>query len=224
MTKGDILGGLIVGTILVVGGVVCVLGWKAMNQDPYTDMHRPTPKPAEEMAVASYEIPSESTPEEALENNAGENTVDSDNSESLSDAVDSSSTPNDTDQEDLSGVMKPDVYEFKNTEDYLSVLREKLVDEGWGEEVPVDVSMDDNTLIIRPDLEAINSKSAVELPALDLAASVAGSYTETVLSIEPYLWDNVTVDFGDIGKVSRSKLEYQENEFGGRYFIIETLD
>lgn len=35
MKKDDILVGLIVATILVVGGIVCVLGWKAMHPEIY---------------------------------------------------------------------------------------------------------------------------------------------------------------------------------------------
>lgn len=59
----------------------------------------------------------------------------------------------------------------------------------------------------------------------DLAWSRTGSITDAILEHTEYFdyWNTVTVDFGDIGKVTYSQDDVETNEFGGRYFPEENF-
>ena len=59
----------------------------------------------------------------------------------------------------------------------------------------------------------------------DLAIFRTGSITDAILELTDYdnQWDTITINFGDIGKITNNKDDMKENEFGGRYFPFENL-
>lgn len=59
----------------------------------------------------------------------------------------------------------------------------------------------------------------------DLAIARTGSITDDILDLTDYdsQWNTITVDFGNIGKITNSKDNIQENEVGGRYFSPENF-
>lgn len=56
----------------------------------------------------------------------------------------------------------------------------------------------------------------------DLALSRTSSITDAILELKDYdeLWETITIDFGDVGHITNSKADMQNNGFG-RYFPAE---
>lgn len=80
-----------------------------------------------------------------------------------------------------------------------------------------DVSLSDGNVCIAVDLsKADTSILSVE----DIAVSRASSITDAFLDISGFddLWDTITIDFGDIGKITVGKDQVKTNEYGMRYF------
>ncbi len=89
------------------------------------------------------------------------------------------------------------------------------------DEAITDVKLEDKNLCVYVDLsKADPSPLTIE----DLAISRTGSITDAILDITEYddLWETITVDFGNVGKVVNSKDSIEENEVG-RYFPTENL-
>lgn len=89
-------------------------------------------------------------------------------------------------------------------------------------ETIVDVVMKDKDLCITVDLSKANPEP---LTMEDLAISRTGLITDAILELTDYdsQWNTITIDFGDIGKITNSKDSIKENEFGGRYFPSENF-
>ena len=56
----------------------------------------------------------------------------------------------------------------------------------------------------------------------DLALSRTSSITDAILELKDYdeLWETITIDFGDVGHITNSKVDMQNNSVG-RYFPAE---
>lgn len=90
------------------------------------------------------------------------------------------------------------------------------------EESIVDVVLKDGDLCVTVDLSNANPEP---LTMEDLAISRTGSITDAILELADYdsHWNTITIDFGDIGKITNSKGDIKENELGGRYFPSENF-
>ena len=89
-------------------------------------------------------------------------------------------------------------------------------------ETITEVVLKDNILSIVVDLSKANPSP---LTIEDLAISRTSSITDDILELKDYddKWKEIVVDFGDIGKITNSKEEIKENEYGLRYFATENF-
>ena len=116
-----------------------------------------------------------------------------------------------------------EVTEVVLTEDaFIAVLKDALAGAvGVGESI-ADVVLKDGDLCVTVDL---SNADPAPLTLADLAWSRAISVTETILEFEEYdvLWETVTLDFGETGKVTCNISDVTSNEYG-RYFPSELFD
>lgn len=91
-------------------------------------------------------------------------------------------------------------------------------DVGHGESI-TDMTLENRDLCVYVDLSGADPSP---LTLEDLAISRTTSITDDILILREYddLWDTITVDFGDIGKIVNHKSNIQTNA-GGRYFQSE---
>lgn len=103
--------------------------------------------------------------------------------------------------------------------DVESVIQNAIAAEG---ESITDVVLNNRDLHVTVDL---SNADLTFLTVKDLAISRASSITDEILDLSDYddLWDTITVDFGDIGKIVCSKDDVTENEYGMRCFPSENL-
>lgn len=87
---------------------------------------------------------------------------------------------------------------------------------GEGESI-TDVSLSDGNVCVVVDLSGTDTSL---LSIEDVAVSRASSITDAFLDISDCddLWESITVDFGDVGKITMNKKDVETNEYGGRYF------
>ncbi len=108
------------------------------------------------------------------------------------------------------------------SEEFVSKIKKKVSDDvGIGEKV-TDVTIADRKVTIFVDI----SKTDTSIVSYeDTAVSRASSITDDFLELKNYydMWDEVVVDFGDIGKVTRNKDDIVDGWFGD-YFKINSLD
>lgn len=83
-----------------------------------------------------------------------------------------------------------------------------------------DVTLENKELCVYVDFSKVDPSP---LTIEDLAISRTSSITDTILELKQYddLWETITVDFGEIGKIKNEKVSLKENEKGGRYFPSE---
>lgn len=99
----------------------------------------------------------------------------------------------------------------------------KVIAGAIGEDESItDVVLKNGDLCIMVDLSKANPEP---LTIEDLAISRTGSITDAILNLTDYdsQWDTITVDFGDVGKITNSKENIEENKYGGRYFRSENF-
>ena len=84
------------------------------------------------------------------------------------------------------------------------------------------VDLTDDILTISVDLSEADTKFVT---LEDLAVVRSQSITDSFLDLEGYddLWSDVIVDFGDLGKVKKSKSDIIESSYG-RYFEITEIE
>lgn len=84
------------------------------------------------------------------------------------------------------------------------------------------VTISDDNLKVSVDLSGADT----DIELSDLAVARAGSVTDEILDHPEYdeYWNTITIDFGGIGNVTRSKEDIKENEYNMRYFEIDELD
>ena len=84
------------------------------------------------------------------------------------------------------------------------------------------VDLTGGTLTISVDLSEADTSI---VPLEDLAVARASSITDYFLELEEYedLWNEVIIDFGDLGKVKKSKSDIVESSYG-RYFEITKIE
>lgn len=87
-------------------------------------------------------------------------------------------------------------------------------------EVIKDVTFENKELCVYVDFSKVDP---APLTIEDLAISRTSSITDAILELKQYddLWETITVDFGEVGKIKNEKAGIQENENGGRYFPSE---
>lgn len=102
-------------------------------------------------------------------------------------------------------------------EDFVSIIKEAIQDDVGEDEYISDVTLKNNDLIVYVNLSNVD----IKFPLEDLAIARAGDITDTILDFDQYddLWNEITIDFGYIGKVKKSKSDIVENPYG-RYFKI----
>ena len=110
----------------------------------------------------------------------------------------------------------------KNTSgDFIDDVKNAIVGAvGKGESI-TDVKLNDKDLCIYVDINKTDTVLTLE----DLAISRTSSITDDILDLKGYdeLWETITVDFGDIGKITNSKADIATNDYGLRYFPIENF-
>lgn len=103
------------------------------------------------------------------------------------------------------------------TDEYVKAVKSEIQSAiNSKDETITDVTLKNGDLRVIVDLsEADPSPLTIE----DLAISRAQSITDSILTIEGYddLWNTITVDFGNIGKITNNKDDIKENAYG-RYF------
>ena len=90
------------------------------------------------------------------------------------------------------------------------------------DEAIADVVLKEGDLCVTVDLSKANP---TPITMEDLANSRTGSITDAILELADYdsQWETITVDFGNIGKITNSKNGIKEHEAGGRYFPSENF-
>ncbi len=107
-------------------------------------------------------------------------------------------------------------------EAFVAVLKDALAGAvGEGESI-ADVVLSNGDLRVVVDM---SNADPAPLTLADLAWSRAGSITDAILEFEEYdvLWETVTLDFGEAGKVTCSISDVASNEYG-RYFPAELFN
>ena len=86
----------------------------------------------------------------------------------------------------------------------------------------INIALNNEDLCITVDLSKANPEP---LTMEDLAISRTSSITDAILELTDYdnQWNTITIDFGDVGKITNKKDDVQENDFGGRYFPSENF-
>lgn len=100
---------------------------------------------------------------------------------------------------------------------FIQEIRSTISGSVGEDESITDVSLSDGNVCIVVDLsETDTSVLSIE----DIAVSRAGSITDAFLDISGFddLWDSITLDFGDVGKITVDKDRIETNEYGDRFF------
>ena len=107
-------------------------------------------------------------------------------------------------------------------ETFISAVEEILQGKIGEDESITSVTLKDGDLCVTVDLSKTNPEP---LTIGDLAISRTGSITDAILTLTDYdsLWNTITIDFEDVGKITNSKDQIKVNEFGGRYFSSENF-
>lgn len=146
---------------------------------------------------------------------------------SMSDSNESTSS-NQTSQESHSSTTNINDETEQNTD----ITGDKFVEDVKGaiqgsisqkDEKITDVVLENTELLISVDLRQADP---TPLSLEDLALSRTSSITDSILELTQYenLWNTITVDFGDLGKITNSKDNLTENEYGMRYFPSENFE
>lgn len=99
---------------------------------------------------------------------------------------------------------------------------EEAVDGAIGSESIIEAKLETENLIISIDLSGAKVPEGFTLE--DIAESRASSITDSILELKEYddLWESITIDFGNIGKVKAHKSDIQVEDYG-RFFPSESL-
>lgn len=103
---------------------------------------------------------------------------------------------------------------IKSVEQYQEILVDSI---GQGEAIE-NIKLEDNNIFITVEL-GIKDKLQLE----DLALSRYSSITDTLLDTDEHL-NNITIEFLDVGTITKNTKEVITNEYGGRYFEVDTND
>lgn len=89
---------------------------------------------------------------------------------------------------------------------------------GDGEEI-TDVQLDGDGLVVFVDISGASIPSGISIGLDDLAKSRFSSITDKILELDRYddIWETITVDFGDVGRITCGKRDIEESDYG-RYF------
>ncbi len=125
-------------------------------------------------------------------------------------------------QDATSASQSEDISSEKTVDNFVKEIKNLIADDiGEGESI-TDVKLNDKDLCIQVD---ISDGDTSILTLDDLAISRTSSITDDILGLEDYdeLWETITVDFGNIGKITNSKADIETNEYGLRYFPPENF-
>ena len=103
-----------------------------------------------------------------------------------------------------------------NKSDFIKAIKTAIQDAIGENEAITAVTLKNKNVHIVVDL---SNADPSPLTIEDLALSRAGSISDSFLDVTDYddLWDTVTIDFGNIGKITNNRSDIQINEVG-RYF------
>lgn len=101
--------------------------------------------------------------------------------------------------------------------DFVGVISQAIQGAVGEGEAITDVSLTNRDLCVVVDM---SNADPAPFTIEELAVNRMGSITDEILNYKEYdaLWDTITIDFGNIGKVVSKKEDIEENEYGMRYF------
>ncbi|MDE5620783.1 MAG: hypothetical protein K2I80_09795 [Ruminococcus sp.] len=107
-------------------------------------------------------------------------------------------------------------------ESFVNAVEEVIQGAVGSDEYITDVALTDDTLTISVDLSKADTTI---VPLEDLAVARASSITDDFLELEEYeyLWNEVIINFGDLGKVKKSKADIIDSSYG-KYFDITEIE
>jgi DNA-directed RNA polymerase subunit RPC12/RpoP len=105
-------------------------------------------------------------------------------------------------------------------ENFVSEVKNVISDAIGEDEFILDVHLENNELCVYVDISNVNTPISIQ----DLAISRTSSITDHILALSGYddLWETITVDFGEIGKITNNKSNIGNN-ITGRYFYSENF-
>lgn len=110
---------------------------------------------------------------------------------------------------------------INNPEKFVNDVKTSIEDDVGENESIVDIKFENKDLCVYVDIS--NADTSI-LSIEDLAKSRTGSITDSILELNEYddLWETITVDFGNVGKIKNSKDNMEANDYG-RYFLSENF-
>lgn len=109
---------------------------------------------------------------------------------------------------------------------------QEIIEQGVKEAIKGDIDSKDESIkeVVLKNGELfvyvdISKADPTPLTLEDLALSRTSSITDSILDLTEYYdsWNTITVDFGNIGKITNTKDDVEKNEFGFRYFPQENF-
>lgn len=109
-----------------------------------------------------------------------------------------------------------------SSEAFIDIIKETIQGTVGTDEYITDVALTDNILTIYVDLSKADTTI---VPFEDLAISRASSITDSFLELKQYddLWEEIIIDFGNVGQVKNTKSDIIESSYG-RYFNITEIE
>lgn len=109
-----------------------------------------------------------------------------------------------------------------SSDTFIAEVKEAIKGSIGENEFITDVVLMEGNLCVTVDLSKANPEP---LTMEDLAISRTWAITDAILELTDYdsQWNTITIDFGDIGRITSKKDDIKENEFGGRYFPSENF-
>lgn len=135
----------------------------------------------------------------------------------------SKTNPNTTNQVQINADNEKTKDDTTSTNTIIEDIKEAIKDDIDSENEKItDVVLKEGTLSIFVDL---TNADPSPLTMEDLAISRTSSITDAILELKDYdnEWREIVVDFGNIGRISNSKDNIKENEYGLRYFASENF-
>ncbi len=108
-------------------------------------------------------------------------------------------------------------------EEYINLVKESISKDLEEGEKYTDISIDGTNLHIGVDLSGAKINPKYIITEEDLAVDRASRITDTILTLDRTLWDSITLDFENLGTITRKKSEIVTTAYGS-YFEIDYLD
>lgn len=166
--------------------------------------------------VADTDVNTPEKDSEATENDAKVSEKEKNSSEDNANKSDMDNTTETQDAEPQSENTEEDIYDKNSPEMFMNDVKKLVKDDVGENELIIDVKFENKDLCVYVDI----SKSDTSILTLeDLAELRTSSITDDILTLKNYddLWETITVDFGNVGKITNYKNDIETNA-AGRYF------